>query len=82
MTYACDPRAAMGARISDLRLKGAPMHADKTYKVAGWASVAEGISGEPVWDVVARYLRERKTIAPVTLNLPRLVNVGRDPGAA
>jgi sulfur-oxidizing protein SoxB len=82
MTYACDPRAAAGARISDLRLNGAPMHADKTYKVAGWASVAEGISGEPVWDVVARYLRERKTIPPLALNLPRLSNVARDPGSA
>jgi sulfur-oxidizing protein SoxB len=82
MTYACDPRAAIGARISDLRLNGAPMHADKTYKVAGWASVAEGVSGEPVWDVVARYLRERKTIPPLALNLPRLSNVGRDPGIA
>ena len=82
MTYACDPRAAIGTRISDLRLGGTPMHADKTYKVAGWASVAEGISGEPVWDVVARYLRERKTIPPLALNLPRLSNVGRDPGAA
>ena len=82
MTYACDPRAAIGARISDLRLNGAPMDADKTYKVAGWASVAEGITGEPVWDVVARYLRERKTIPPLALNLPRLSNVARDPGAA
>ena len=82
MTYACDPRAAMGARISDLRLNGTPMHADKTYKVAGWASVAEGVTGEPVWDVVARYLRERKTIPPLALNLPRLSNVARDPGIA
>jgi len=72
----------MGARISDLRLNGAPLQADKTYKVAGWASVAEGVSGEPVWDVVARYLRERKTIPPLALNLPRLSNVARDPGIA
>ena len=82
MTYACDPRAAIGSRISDLRLNGKPLEADKTYKVAGWASVAEGVTGEPVWDVVARYLRDRKTIAPIRLNLPRLVNVERDPGIA
>ena len=72
MTYACDPRAAIGARISDMRMNGVPMQADKTYKVAGWASVAEGVSGEPVWDVVARYLRDRKTIPPLAANLPRL----------
>ena len=82
MTYACDPHAAIGARISDLRLKGKPIEADKTYKVAGWASIAEDVSGEPVWDVVARYLRDRKTIPPLSLNLPRLINVGRDPGIA
>ena len=82
MTYACDPRARGGARISDMRLGGKPLEADKIYKVAGWASVAEGVSGEPVWDVVARYLRDRKSIPPVALNLPRLVNVERDPGIA
>ncbi|MGH8673079.1 MAG: thiosulfohydrolase SoxB [Burkholderiales bacterium] len=82
MTYACDPRAPMGARISDMRLKGRPLEADKTYKVAGWASVAEGVTGEPVWEVVARYLRDLKTVPPVALNLPRLLNVVRDPGSA
>jgi len=82
MSYACEPRAAMGARIADLRLNGKPIEAHKTYKVAGWASVAEGVAGEPVWDVVARYLRDRGTVRPVTLNLPRLINVGRDPGIA
>jgi len=82
LAYACNPRAAMGSRISDLRLDGKPLEADKTYKVAGWASVGEGVTGEPVWDVVARYLRERKTIPPLRLNLPRLVGVGADPGIA
>ena len=82
MSYACAPRAGTGARISDMRLHGKPIEADKSYKVAGWASVGEGVSGEPVWDVVARYLRERKNIPPVALNLPRLVGVARDPGIA
>ena len=31
----------------------------EAYKVAGWAPVAEGASGEPIWDVVARYLRAK-----------------------
>jgi sulfur-oxidizing protein SoxB len=82
MTYACDPRAAMGARISEMRLKGKPLEAERLYKVAGWASVAEGITGEPVWDVVARHLRDRKTIPPLALNVPRLLNVARNPGMA
>jgi len=72
MTYTCNPRAAMGARISDMRLRGRPVEAGKRYKVAGWAPVVEGASGEPVWDVAARYLRAKRTIAPLTPNLPRL----------
>jgi sulfur-oxidizing protein SoxB len=72
MTYACNPRAAIGARISDMRVRGQPMDAGRRYKVAGWAPVAEGASGEPVWDVAARYLRAKRTIAPLQPNLPRL----------
>jgi sulfur-oxidizing protein SoxB len=72
MSYAIDPAAAMGSRISDLRIQGRPMSADSPYKVAGWASVAEGVSGEPVWEVVGRHLRARKTLPPLPLNLPRL----------
>jgi len=82
MTYACEPRAAMGGRISDMRLRGKLMEAGKAYKVAGWAPVAEGASGEPVWDVVERYLKDRKTIAPRALNVPRLVGMDANPGLA
>ncbi len=80
MTYACEPQAAMGARIQDLRRAGKPLEAGRSYKVAGWAPVAEGARGEPIWDVVARYLRQRKTIAPRRLNLPRLIGVAGNPG--
>jgi S-sulfosulfanyl-L-cysteine sulfohydrolase len=73
MTYACNPGAAMGARISDMRLAGRPIEAGKRYKVAGWAPVAEGATGEPVWEVAARYLRAKRSIAPLDPNRPRLV---------
>jgi len=72
MTYACSPLAKMGQRITDMRLRGKPIEAGKRYKVAGWAPVAEGAAGEPVWDVAARYLRERRSIAPPTPSVPRL----------
>jgi sulfur-oxidizing protein SoxB len=72
MTYACNPKAAMGARISDMRLRGQPIEAGKRYKVAGWAPVAEGATGEPIWEVAARYLRAKRAIAPLQPNLPRL----------
>jgi S-sulfosulfanyl-L-cysteine sulfohydrolase len=72
MSYACDPRAANGRRISDMRLGGRVMDAGRRYKVAGWAPVAEGASGEPVWELAARYLRAQRSIAPLTPNVPRL----------
>jgi sulfur-oxidizing protein SoxB len=75
MTYACDPLAKIGQRISDMRLAGRPMQAAARYKVAGWAPVAEGAAGEPVWDVVAHYLRTLKTIAPRVPNLPRMASI-------
>jgi sulfur-oxidizing protein SoxB len=82
MTYACDPNAKMGSRISDMRLGGKPIEADKKYKVAGWAPVAEGATGEPIWDLVAGYMRAKKMIRPVTLNLPRLTGMAGNPGIA
>ena len=82
LTYTCTPRAAMGARISDMRLGGEPIDADRRYKVAGWAPVAEGAQGEPIWDVISAYLRDRKSIATPRLNLPKLVGVAGDPGLA
>jgi sulfur-oxidizing protein SoxB len=85
MTYACDPTAAMGKRIDDMRLAGKPIEASKTYKVAGWAPVSEGArdaGGEPIWDLVARNLRAKKTVASPKLNLPTLKNMDGNPGAA
>jgi len=82
MTYTCAPRAGIGSRISDLRIAGKPIEAGKKYKVAGWAPVAEGAQGEPIWEVVARYLRDRKTVGALEPNLPRLVGVAGNPGLA
>jgi len=73
LTYTCAPRETMGKRIDDMRLGGKPIEAGKTYKVAGWASISEDARGEPIWDVVSRYLRARKTIAPPRVNAPRVV---------
>jgi sulfur-oxidizing protein SoxB len=80
--YTLDPIARMGSRISDMRLNGKPIEASKTYKVAGWASVQEGVQGEPVWDVVAKYLRDQRVISPRKLNDPALRGVKGNPGIA
>jgi sulfur-oxidizing protein SoxB len=82
LTFTCTPGAKMGSRISDLRLGGKPLEPGKAYKVAGWASVAENAQGEPIWDVVVRYLKDKKVIAPRKLNLPRLEGVAGNPGLA
>jgi sulfur-oxidizing protein SoxB len=81
MTYAIAPRAKIGARISDLRLRGRPLEAHKRYKVAGWAPVAAPAGeSEPVWEVIIRYLRDRKTLPPLKASEPRLVGVKGNPG--
>jgi S-sulfosulfanyl-L-cysteine sulfohydrolase len=82
MSYALEPGARMGARISDLRVKGRPMAPGRRYKVAGWAPVAEGAAGEPVWEVVLRYLKARKTVRIAQVNRPRLIGVEGNPGRA
>jgi sulfur-oxidizing protein SoxB len=65
-----------------MRLAGKPIEASKTYKVAGWAPVAEGAKGEPVWDYVATYLRDRKVVKPLKLNQPVIKGVKGNPGFA
>ncbi len=82
MKYAIDPKASMGSRITRMELNGQPIDADKTYKVAGWAPVAEGAKGEPIWDVVEKYLRDQKVIKAPVLNQPKLVGVDGNPGMA
>ncbi|MEO8738300.1 MAG: 5'-nucleotidase C-terminal domain-containing protein, partial [Casimicrobiaceae bacterium] len=83
MQYACEPGAAMGRRISAMTLRDKPMEADKKYRVAGWAPVAEEArtaGGEPIWDVMARYLRDQKQIKPRAPSVPRLIGTSGNPG--
>lgn len=80
MQYAIEPNAKMGSRIQDMRLNGKLIEANKSYKVAGWAPVAEGASGEPVWDVVASWIKDKKTIPSVKPNTPRIIGMDRNPG--
>jgi sulfur-oxidizing protein SoxB len=85
LRYTIDPNAAQGRRISRMELSGKAIEPAKTYKVAGWAPVSEeakAAGGEPVWDVVARYLRAQRTVKPRSLNLPELQGVAGNPGIA
>ena len=82
LTYTCTPGETIGKRITDMRLDGKPIDAARKYKVAGWAPVAEGAKGGPIWDVIAEYLRHHRSIPAPKLNLPKLVGVEGNPGIA
>jgi hypothetical protein len=51
----------------------------RTYKVAGWASVQQ-VEGEPVWDVVARWLRAKKTIDTLEVKQPQVLGISENVG--
>jgi sulfur-oxidizing protein SoxB len=85
LQYTMDPAASMGKRITAMTLKGKPIEADKKYKVAGWAPVAEeartapGV--KPVWDVVEVWLKSQNgRVKPRTINTPKLIGMAGNPG--
>ncbi len=83
LKFTFDPTASMGSRVSDMELDGKPLDAAKTYPVAGWASVQEEVpENKQIWEVVADYLRSKKTIGKVELNTPKLKNVDGNEGLA
>jgi sulfur-oxidizing protein SoxB len=76
LRYACDVRAKMGSRIQHMYLDDKPLDPNRTYKVAGWAPVAEEAragTNPPVWEIVELYLKSRKTVKPLRPNVPRLI---------
>ncbi len=62
--YAIDISKSMGSRITELtHLKsGKPIEAGKSYTVAGWASVREGVEGPPIWDVVTSHVSKKHEV--------------------
>jgi len=80
MDYACAPNEAAGQRISDMTLDGGTaLQADKSYRVAGWASVNPQ-TGKSVSEVVAGYLRREKTVKIKHPNRVVLKGVAKNPG--
>jgi sulfur-oxidizing protein SoxB len=85
LQYKCEPTALMGKRIDDMRLNGKPIEADRKYKVAGWAPVAEEAKvtgGKPIWDLVEPWLKAKGNVSQRKLNMPSLVGVAGNPGSA
>ena len=83
LKYSIDPAADIGKRISAMELNGKAIEADKDYSVAGWASVQDvpaGDLGRPIWDVVAEYLRDKKTVKIAELNQPVIIGMEGNAG--
>jgi sulfur-oxidizing protein SoxB len=88
MSYRCDPGAKAGQRISDLRLGGRLIAADRKYKVAGWAPVAQEArdapGATPIWTLIETWLKNQPSgrVTPRTINMPALTGVAGNPGLA
>lgn len=86
LQYTCNPTAGMGRRIEDMRLNGKPIEASRTYKVAGWAPVAEEAAragNKPVWELVEQWLKARGgKVAARQVNVPKLTGGIPNPGFA
>jgi S-sulfosulfanyl-L-cysteine sulfohydrolase len=87
LQYTLAPEQKMGSRISDMRLQGQPLQADKTYTVAGWAPVSEEAAragSKPVWALVEAWLKDQKggRVKPRRINTPTLLGAKGNPGIA
>lgn len=88
LSYTCEPAQSMGQRITRLTVAGQPLEASKTYKVAGWAPVAEAArtapGSKPIWDVVETWLKAQPDghVKARTVNAPTLLGVAGNPGIA
>ena len=86
LEYVCRPTEKMGQRIANMRLNGKLIEADKKYKVAGWAPVAEEAKHQqlkPVWDVVEQWLKASgDKVKARQPNVPKLEGVLPNPGVA
>ena len=81
LSYTIDPGAPMGQRISGLQFKNKPLDPNRRYRVAGWASVRPQPDKSPdIWQVVGDYLRDRKHIDQVAVNMPHVKGVANNPG--
>lgn len=82
MDYACAPNESAGQRISEMTLDdGTSIDPNKSYRVAGWASVNPQ-DGKPVSEVVAEYLRAEKIVKIKRPNRVALKGVSGNPGIA
>ena len=78
MRYRCAPKASMGSRISDMVLTrtGAPIEAEKSYMVGGWASVNPDTKGPAIYDLLENYITAKGVVTPT--NSQSVTVIGMD----
>ena len=87
MDYTIEPSKPLGQRITEARLdNGDVIDPERTYKVAGWASVNKAPDGRLMWDVVRDYILNNRSDDKILhlpkINHPKLIGVSDNPGIA
>jgi len=85
--YTIDPTKKLYERISDARLdNGEKIDPNKSYKLAGWATVNRTPEGRLMWDVTRDYILQNKQADNVLkldkINHPKLLGVKNNLGVA
>jgi sulfur-oxidizing protein SoxB len=64
MGYSCAPKESIGNRITNMTnlATGEPVDPDRSYVVAGWASVNEGVEGPAIYDLMETYITRQGTV--------------------
>ena len=64
MGYSIDVSKPQGSRITDMTIlkTGKKLEAEKTYQVAGWASVNEETEGPAIWDVAESWIKKQSSV--------------------
>ena len=66
LSYECAPKEVMGNRIQNMVFTptGAPIEANKSYVVGGWASVNPDTEGPAIYDLLENYIQRKNLIIP------------------
>ena len=87
LDYTIEPNKKLYSRITEARLDdGRKIEPDKTYKVAGWATVNRTPEGRLMWDIVRDHIVKNKGKDDVLkinkLNHPKIIGMNDNPGLA
>jgi sulfur-oxidizing protein SoxB len=87
LDYTIEPAKKLYSRITEARLdNGDKIEADKTYKIAGWATVNRTPDGRLLWDITRDYILKNKgkddVLTLKKINRPKLLGVSDNVGLA